>query len=101
MPPSLQPPTPLASPCQVWVEREVERVMPAASSKPRVEIKPAPKPVVMKGVGGKKAPRGMVTEDAEELDAKEGKSKGKGKAAAAPKKVVTGAGSILGFFGKK
>ena len=50
--------------------------------------------------GKSKEPRGLVTEDAEVAEKE--KKKGGGKAKAAPeKKVVTGAGSILGFFGKK
>ena len=81
------------------MEREVEReikVQPKAQLKQQPS---APKPQAL-GPGGKKVPRGMETADAEEEEAKKAK-KGKGKAAGPPAKVMTGAGSILGFFGKK
>lgn len=81
---------------EVWVEKEVERPLPMPTAPSiRPAPKPAPKPIV--GKNGKKEPRGMVTEDAEEASGKEKK----GKAKVVEKKVVTGAGSILGFFGKK
>jgi hypothetical protein len=82
---------------EVWVEKEVEKEVPAEAPKPRFIAPQMPKPV-MKGKG--KVPGGLCTEDAETVEAKP--TKGKAKAAtSAPKKVATGAGSILGFFGKK
>ena len=92
---------------EVWVEREVEREMPAAppkssASQGLVRERAPPKPQPALGKGGAKGPRGMDSIDAEELAAQNEKKKGgKGKAAAPPVKVKTGAGSILGFFGKK
>ena len=86
---------------EVWVEREVERELPAAAPpKPRPAAFAAPKPALVPkppAKGKSKEPRGLVTEDAEEPT-----KKPKGKTKAAPdKKVVMGAGSICSFFGKK
>ena len=53
----------------------------------------------LKANRGKEA-KGMEEVDAEEEDEKKAK-KAKGKGKAAPAKVVTGAGSIMGFFSKK
>ena len=87
---------------EVWVEREVEREAPAVAPRSSTAVlapKPAPRPLVQPRKG---QPRGLDSEDAEVLASKaEKKEKGKGKAAAAPQKVMTGASSILGFFGKK
>ena len=93
---------------EVWVEREVEReyVPPkpkasgAGGSSAPATLKPAmiaPKPKAV----GPKQPRGLVTEDAEEPVKKAKGGGGGAKSKAAPAKVVTGAGSIMGFFGKK
>jgi len=94
---------------EVWVEREVERELPdwpsaGGSSKPKPTLKaqmPSAKPKA-------KGPRGMETVDAAELqeqkdakDAKKAAKEGKAPPKASTAKVVTGAGSILGFFGKK
>jgi hypothetical protein len=86
----------------VWVEREVERVLPtASSSKPKPAALVAPKPAPTRAKP--KQPRGMDTVDASEIadDAQAPKGKGKGKAAAAPVKVASGKASIMGFFNKK
>ena len=91
---------------EVWVEREVEREVKEAPAKPKASFsqlaqpkaKERPKLTGLKANKGKEA-KGMEEVDAEEEEEKKkNKGKGKGKAAPAPAKVVTGAGSIMGFF---
>lgn len=93
---------------EVWVEREVEREVKEAPAKPKASFsqlaqpkaKERPKLTGLKANKGKEA-KGMEEVDAEEEEEKKkNKGKGKGKAAPAPAKVVTGAGSIMGFFKK-
>ena len=91
------------------MEREVEREVKDEPSRPKPSLTSSlvapkakeskPKLTGLKANRGKEA-KGMEEVDAEEEDEKKAK-KAKGKGKAAPAKVVTGAGSIMGFFSKK